>query len=99
LIYAYYSLVSGIVNSITQLGQNVETYFNVAAVISSSVSSAQSSISSLVDQISNIDTVVGNYPNASSYLDSTEMYIQIFYAVLVGLSTLGMLGALLMCCC
>jgi hypothetical protein len=56
MIYAYYTLVKDIVSGVYQLGQDVETYFNVSGTITSSISSAQSSISSLIDQVNNIDT-------------------------------------------
>lgn len=63
------------------------------------MATAQSNLTSLIDQVNSIDTEVAKYPNVGTYFDSVGQYIQIFYAALIGLSALGALGALLMCCC
>jgi archaellum biogenesis protein FlaJ (TadC family) len=99
LIFTYYSLVSGIVSSLNSLALNVESYFNVSTSISASIASAQSNISSLISQLNNIDSQYQSHSSYKSYLDSTPLYIKIFYSTIIGLCTLSILGALLMCVC
>lgn len=66
LIYTFYSVVKGIVDSLINLGSNVEAYLQIASSLSSSISSANSRIRELISQVQSIDSEVLKYPKLQS---------------------------------
>jgi len=100
LVYAMYQAVSGINTFVTGIQSSATTFTSQIGTIGSSVSSIQSSLNSMISSISSMDSSLGTYLSYTNYPSQYgTMALSIFFAVMIGFSSLALFGALLTVCC
>jgi tetrahydromethanopterin S-methyltransferase subunit B len=79
---------------------NSNSFSTATGTIGGQISTMQTTINSLVTDISNMDSSLGSFLGFFSYPGSYgNMGMQAFYGVLIGFSFLALIGALLTVCC
>jgi hypothetical protein len=100
LVGGLYAVIGNIYSMIFNARSNATSFSGSYGGISAALSSVQSSVSSIATSMTNVDSSMSN---VLSYVNKAgtngNMGLQIFYGVLIGFSTLGLLGALLTVCC
>lgn len=99
LIYNYYSGVKSYISTITSLGTNTDTYLASAAGIQAAITSSQSTLTSMISKVNDLDTSLSKFTANMKSTPANTMNIQLMYAAIIALSSIAALSALFMCCC